>query len=181
MRSYKTKGIIIRRKNVGEADRILTVFTKEQGKIQIKAKGVRKITSRRSSHVELSNYCIFTLYKGQGMPIVTEVETLDSFQSIKTDLRKMGFVYHICELIDGLCPEEQENEHVFLLFRETLEKLSDAEEYPTFLIHNFELQLLIILGYWSKGKILSVTQTEYIIESILERKLKVRQFLPQFL
>lgn len=196
MRSYKIRGIIIKRKNIGEADRMLTVFTKDQGKIQIKAKGVRKITSRRSSHVELLNYCMFTLYKGQGIPVLTEIETLESFQSIKTNLRKTGFAYHICELIDGLCPEGQENANVFGLFHDTLQKLSDRESYSSPAIsladstdspadislinYHFELQLLTTLGYWSNGKILSAAQTEYIIESILERKLKARQFIPQF-
>jgi len=53
MKSYKTEGIIIKRKNFGEADRILTIFTKNKGKISIVAKGVRKINSRRAPHIEL--------------------------------------------------------------------------------------------------------------------------------
>ncbi|MBI4096902.1 MAG: DNA repair protein RecO, partial [Candidatus Levybacteria bacterium] len=53
MRTFRTEGIIIKRKNFGEADRILTVFTKEYGKLQVKAKGIRRIPSRRSAHVEL--------------------------------------------------------------------------------------------------------------------------------
>ncbi|PIZ97846.1 MAG: DNA repair protein RecO, partial [Candidatus Levybacteria bacterium CG_4_10_14_0_2_um_filter_35_8] len=56
MNSYKTEGIVIKRRNLGEADKILTIFTKRYGKIQVKAPGIRKINSRRSPHVELLNY-----------------------------------------------------------------------------------------------------------------------------
>ena len=64
MRTHKTEGIIIKRRNYGEADRILTVFTKYNGKIQVKATGIRRIPSRRSAHVELLNYSVLNLYKG---------------------------------------------------------------------------------------------------------------------
>ena len=60
MRSFKTEGIVIKRRNFNEADRIITVFSKRNGKINIKASGVRKITSRRSPHLELLNYSIFS-------------------------------------------------------------------------------------------------------------------------
>lgn len=178
MRTYKTTGIIIKRRNIGEADRYITIFTKEQGKIQIKAKGVRKITSRRSGHVELLNYGICNLYKGQGTPILTEIETINAFQGIKRDLQKSGFAYHICELIDGLCPENQELDTVFLLLLDTLERLSVEDENIN-IIHTFEITLLQLLGYRSSQKYISSDQTEYMIESILERKLKTLQILSQ--
>jgi len=107
MRNLKVDGIILKRKNVGEADRILTVFTKQFGKLSIKAAGVRKIASRRASHIELLNLVQMGLYKGQGMHVLTEAVSTESFSSIKADLTKVGFAYHICELVDGLCPEGQ--------------------------------------------------------------------------
>ncbi|MCL5020033.1 MAG: DNA repair protein RecO [Patescibacteria group bacterium] len=92
MRSFKAEGIIIKRKNFGEADRIITVLTRNQGKIQIKAAGVRKIQSRRSPHVELLNHSILFIYKGRGnLPVLTEAQTVNSFQDIKNDLTKTGF------------------------------------------------------------------------------------------
>lgn len=177
MRTYKTAGIIIKRKNISEADRILTVFTKEHGKIQIKAKGVRKITSRRSSHVELLNYGIFNVYKGQGMPVLTEIQPIQSYRNIKSDLRKTGYSYHVCELIDGLCPEQQEMENIFHLLVETLNQLAELPDTVA-IIHSFEIALLSKLGYWTSTKTITEKQTEYIIEHILERKLKTRQILP---
>lgn len=178
MRNYTVQGIILKRKNVGEADRILTVFTREYGKMQVKAKGVRKIASKRASHIEPLNKATLTLYKGQGMPILTEATAQEHFSDVKADLQKVGFAYHICELIDGLCPENQDNEAIFTLVEEMFLKLA-SQENVTEAIHEFELQLLKLLGYYSEGTYdLRGAKASYFIESILERKLKSRQILP---
>lgn len=179
MRTYSIEGIIIKRRNIGEADRILTVMTKDHGKIQVNAVGVRKITSRRSSHVELLNVVHMTLYKGRKNPVLTEIVTIDNFSTVKNDLRQVGFAYHICELIDGLCPENQENKQIYFLLKALLSKFS--QKNVTEEIYNFEVQLLEVLGYWPEDMTLSAYQISPFIESILERKLKARQILPQLL
>src|SRR5579859_2940888 len=120
MRTFTVEGIIIKRRNYKDADRMLTVFTRNYGKIAVKAGGVRKITSRRSSHIELLNHTTLTLYKGNGFPVLTEAQMINSFSEIKDNLIKIGFAYHICELIDGLCPEGQEQASIFALFLTTL-------------------------------------------------------------
>lgn len=176
MRSYKTEGIVVKRKNFGEADRILTIFTKKNGKIKIKAIGVRKINSRRSPHVELLNYSLLTLYKGQNLPILTEAQTINSFQKIKNDLTKIGFAYHLCELIDGLCPENQENKEVFFLLEKSLKHLSEEEDIAS-IIHEFEIKLLTILGFYKQSYPFEKIDTLSFIERLLERKLKARQFI----
>ena len=178
MRTYTVQGIILKRKNIGEADRILTVFTREQGKIQIKAKGVRKIASKRASHIEPLNIATLTLYKGTGMPILTEATATEQFSEVKTELSRIGFAYHICELVDGLCPENQENEDIFALVEGMLRKLSFEGKIPS-IIHDFEVQLLRLLGYYSDGSHdLTGSKASYFIETILERRLKARQILP---
>jgi len=180
MRSYTIEGIIIKRRNMGEADRILTVMTKEHGKIQVKAVGVRRITSRRSSHVELLNTVSMTLYKSQRLPVLTEIMTSEDFSEIKSDLKKVGVAYHICELIDSLCPENQENRQIYFLLKELLEQFSITENlYEA--VYQFETKLLEQLGYWPENENLSEYEISPFIESILERKLKARQILPQLL
>ncbi len=179
MRSFKTEGIVIKRRNYNEADRIITVFSKKQGKINIKASGVRRITSRRSPHIELLNYSIFSLHQGKFMPVLTEVDCIENFSNLKKDLRKIGLAYHICELIDGLCAENQENIEIFNLLEITLKRVS-KEENATLLIYEFELELLKLLGFYKPDNPAFIVNTQLLIENILERKLKTRQFLPQF-
>jgi DNA repair protein RecO (recombination protein O) len=179
MKSFKTEGIVIKRRNVGEADRIITVFTKHHGKIQIKATGVRKINSRRSSYIELLNYSEMHLYKGRSLPLLTEVENINNFSEIKKDLGKVGFSYHLCELIDGLCAENQENEPVFNLLLKTLQSMSNTDDLPM-IIHGFEIELLTLLGFYKPSNVSRDLDTETFIEQILERKLKTKRLLPRF-
>lgn len=128
MRNIRTEGIIIKRRNYGEADRILTVLTKDHGKLSIKATGVRKITSRRSSQTELLNHAALHLYKGNTFPVLTEAKMIEDFAPIKNDFEKVGLAYHLCELVDGLCPDNQENSKVFFLLRNFLTQLAAGEE-----------------------------------------------------
>lgn len=179
LRSFKTEGIIIKRRNFGEADRILTVFTKRNGKIQVKASGVRKITSRRSSHIEPLNYSILSFYKGRSL-ILTEAQTLENFSLIKDDLTKVGFAYHICELVDGLCADNQENDRVFGLLLTILRRLS-IEKNIVEIIHEFEIDLLVQLGFYKYSALSKNLNTAFFIENILERKLKSRQIIPRLI
>lgn len=173
MRNFKTEGIIIKRRNYKDADRILTVLTKTHGKIYVRAAGVRKITSRRSGHIELLNHCVLTLYQGNAFPVLTEVTALNNFSEIKTDLTRMGQAYHLCELIDGLCPENQENVRVFSLLNEALAKMCDTEQDKE-VINRFEMQLLETLGYGHEANFAQAFDSQDFIENILERKLKSR-------
>ncbi len=163
VRTFKTEAIIIKRRNFGEADRIITVFTKEYGKFSIKASGVRKITSRRSAHVEPLNYSLLNIYKGNGFPILTEARILDDFSSLKADLDKIGLAYHLCELVDGLCPENQEQREVFNLLKSTLERFA-TDENMVEVIHDFEIELLSLLGYWNRDKEVPLTMnTPFVV------------------
>lgn len=179
MRTYKTEGIILRRRNIGEYDRIVTVFTKQFGKIQVKAPGVRKITSRRCAHIEPLNKSLLTLYKGKNViPLLTEAQTIESFQNVKEDLTKVGFSYHICELINELCPENQENYRVYDLFVDTLATLG-TEDNPSDLIYLFEVELLKHLGFYNNSAF-QINPSSFV-EQILEKRLKTKQLLPRFL
>src|SRR5215469_678141 len=144
MRNFKTEGVIIKRRNINDADRILTIMTRDYGKIQIKAAGVRKITSRRAAHIELLNHTIVHLYQGKTFIVLTEAKMLDDFSLIKQDFDKVGLAYHLCELVDGLCPENQENRNVFFLLQRTLTELAQQKiayipQYATIDIDDYTL------------------------------------------
>lgn len=180
MKHIKTEGIVIKRKNLGEADKMLTLFTRASGKISIKAVGVRKITSKRSAHIELLNHIAVTLYQGKAAPLLLEVQTLHTYQYIKNDLMKIGYAYHICELIDGLCAEGQENEQVFRLLEQTLTRLETTAQ-PKTLIQDFEVSLLSLLGFYTKDALLQLEDTARLIEHVIEKRLKSKQLLHRFI
>ena len=176
MRTFKTEGIIIKRRNFGEADRLLTVLTRDYGKLQIKATGVRKLTSRRSSHTELLNHAILNLYRSPaGLPVLTEAQVITDFSSVKQELTTIGLAYHMCELVDGLCAENQENMQVFYLLQMALERLQRSVDTKV-LLQRFEAKLLLLLGF---GQTVSSYPQQFdsdvLIENIMERKLKSKR------
>ncbi len=174
MRNLKTEGIIIRRRDFKDADRILTILTKDYGKIAVKASGIRRIPSRRSPHVELLNHCIVSLYQGNKFPILTEAHTLSSFSPVKEDLQRIGAAYHLCELVDGLCPENQENRAAFELMTETLHRLAKStSDEVTVTVRQFEIEFLTLLGYWNTANNLNTRiDMDQFVEGIIERKLR---------
>ena len=108
-------------------------------------------------------------------PILLEAQVYEDFSEIKRDLQKIGIAFHICELVDGLCPEGQENEAVFNLLMNTLADLLRTKDLIS-LIHDFEVELLTLLGYWhGSNEVSAKLDTDYLIESIIERRLKSKR------
>ena len=167
---YKTEGIILKRTNYGEADRILTIYTKHYGKIRALAKGVRRITSRRGGNVGLFNQTVLFLNKGKNLDILTEAQVVNTFKSWRRDLKKVTMAYYFCELVDKLTPVEQPNQAVFQLLSRYLGKIGTAS-FPE-LTRSFEETLLRELGFGvpEKLKRSSGSLGDYI-ESITEKKL----------
>lgn len=172
MKNFKTEGIIIKRKNFGETDRILTVFTKNKGKIKILAKGVRRINSKRGPNIELFNQVRLLIHQGKTFDILTEAEVANTFQSVRKNLDLVGLAFHICEIVDGLCPEHQSHPKVYEMM------LSVLNELDTCLVHSFERNLLTELGYLPKEH--KELDTTLFIENILEKKLKTKRFISKF-
>ena len=170
MRSYKTEGIILKRTNFGEADRMLTVFTREQGKIKIIAKGVRRITSRRSPNIELFNHVTLFVHKGRNVDLLTEAQTIETFENIRKKLELVSLGYYVCELVDGLCAEHQQHINVYNLLVSTLRELDHG------IIQKFETTLLSELGFLTINPAVNMNTTSYI-EQILERRLKTKNLL----
>ena len=111
--SFKTEGIILKRMNYGEADRILTIYTLHHGKIRAMAKGVRKLQSRKAGSLELFNHATLFLIKGKNLDLITEAQVINLFKSWRKNLIKVGIAYYLCELVDKLTPDNQPHEAVF--------------------------------------------------------------------
>ncbi len=164
-------GFVLRRINLGEADRFVTLYTKDNGKVEVLAKGVRKINSRRSSHIEPLNLIRFHSVKTSKNFILTEIELINSYQDRKKDLKQCEVAFFVCELIDNLCPHGQVNQELFLLVSNFLKSGEHDEEA----LLEFETKVLISLGYWNNDrKFKTEDESRFFIESIIERKIKSR-------
>lgn len=145
-RSLRTEAVILRHLDWGEADRLLWIFTREQGKIRIVAKGVRKLRSRKAGHLEPFIHANLLLAYGREMWIVTQAETVQAFIPLREDLRRLGYASYVIELLDRFTYEEGENKQLFHLLVDTLGLLS-AEPDPAFAVRYYEVRLLDLVGY----------------------------------
>src|SRR3990167_11066899 len=106
---FRTEGVVLRRKNFGEADRIVTFYTRDYGKVTALAKGVRRPSSKKAGHIELGNWCKVFVARGKNLDLLTEVEAKYAFGIDEFTETKANRIYHILELVDALTPEHQKN------------------------------------------------------------------------
>lgn len=161
---FTTEGIIVKRSNFGEADRILTIITPFKGKIKVVAKGVRRITSRRGGNVEMLNKVKIQIFHGKGMDLLTEAQSLETFPNIKSDLMISTYGSHIVELADRLLPEEQPNPQAYNLLA-TILTLLETNPRQLF-IRAFEVKILSILGFWSLDQLGEVGAVREILAKL---------------
>jgi len=145
-RLLRTEAIVIKRVDFGEADKILTLYTPYMGKLRAVAKGVRRPTSKLGGHVELLTHSQMLLARGRNLDIVTQSETRHSFIDLRGDLQRTGYACYVAELLDRLTADQVENQPVFALLLETLQRLDEGRG-PEMAVHLFEMQLLGYLGY----------------------------------
>lgn len=143
---YKSEAIIVKRIDLGEADKILTIVTPHFGKLRVVAKGVRKVTSRLAGHVELFTRSQMLLAKARNLDIITQSETVDAYRPLHDDLSRLAHAYYAAELLDALTLDALENYPVYKLLAQTLELLSDDPD-PDRVLRWFEMQLLGYMGY----------------------------------
>jgi DNA repair protein RecO (recombination protein O) len=145
-RVYKTPAIVLRQRKLGDADKILTLYTANLGKIEAVAKGVRKTRSRLAGHVEPLTQATFMLAKGKSLDIVTQVDTLESFQLVRDDLDRLSRALYAAELIDRFTEPHEEQFVLYRLLIDTLRRIATRPDIDT-PVRFFEMALLNILGY----------------------------------
>jgi len=145
-RNYQTEAIIIKKIKLGEADRILTLYTPHLGKIQAVAKGVRRPRSKMAGHLELLTHSQVSLARGRNLDIVTGSQTIDSFLPLKSNLELTSYALYVVELINQFTADNVENYPLFQLLLETLHHLCQGGNNELILRY-FELHLLNEVGY----------------------------------
>ena len=145
MANYKTRGIIIRRSNFGEADRLLTIFTERFGKVKAIAKGARKQQSKLAGNLEPFCLTSFVFAEGRNLDIVTEAEIINCFFKIRNNLKSVNSSFYIGEVIDKLTEERQSHPEVFELLTQVLEKINTLPD--DLVLPYFEINFLSAVGY----------------------------------
>ncbi len=145
--SFRVEAVVLRHTDYGEADRLLTLYTRQLGKTRALAKGARKIASRKAGHIEPFTYVKLQLAKGRDMPLITQADTVDAYQPLREDLVLTSQAAYVLELLDRFTYEDEtENSALFRLLTETLSRLASKED-PWLVIRYYEIRLLDHLGF----------------------------------
>ena len=145
-RVYRTEAVILKRSDIGEADRLLTIYSPAHGKLRVTAKGARKPQSRKSGHVELFTHAQLLIAKGRNLDIVTQAQIIEPFLALRENLERTAYAFYLAELVDQFTEEQLENPPVFDLLLDALRWVGESGDL--WLTARFvELHLLSLFGY----------------------------------
>ncbi len=176
---FNAVGFVIGQKELGEKDKIITLFTEKQGKIRVFARGVRSISSRRSGCLETGNKIKAHISQRNDQFYLGETELFESPMGIRNNLVLNGSLLSMCELVNQLTAENQENKSVFDLFSQTINNLSQYKRVEIVVV--FEVKLLQLLGFGIPREVSNLVSEERwseaqksvakYLESVSERKI----------
>ena len=140
------EAVVLRRTDFGEADRLLTLYSREFGKIKAIAKGARKPQSRKTGHVELFTHSKFLLARGRDLDIVTQAEMVEGHAALREDLVRATYASYAVELLDRFTVEEDQHLGVYDLLLEALAWFAGGDDVML-AARFYELRLLALAGF----------------------------------
>jgi DNA repair protein RecO (recombination protein O) len=142
---YRDTGVVLRTYRLGEADRIIVLFTERHGKVRAVAKGVRKTKSKFGSRLEPTSHVALLLYEGRELDIVTQAESIDHFRAIRDDLDRIAGASAMLEAVDQLAQEREANPRLYQMLLGALRSLS--AHHPPLVVPGFFLKALALEGF----------------------------------
>lgn len=144
---YRAQGIVVRATRLGEADRIVTIYTQGHGKLRGVAKGIRKAKSRFGGRLDAFTHVDLQLYRGRSeLDIVTQADIIDRPRRIRVDYASFCAASAIADAVDRTTPEREHNVRVFLLFRSAIKALEDGADDPSLIAYAFLAKLASMAG-----------------------------------
>lgn len=143
----KCEGIVIRTTDYSETNKIVTLYTREWGKIGVMARGAKKPNSRLSSITQLFTYGYFLIQKGTGLGSLQQGEIITSLRSIGEDIFLTAYASYIVELTDKCTEEKKPNPFHFELLYQTLNYMNEGFD-PDVLMNIYEMKMLNVMGLY---------------------------------
>lgn len=142
----RVEGIVVRSIDYGEGNKIITVFSKEAGKISMMARGAKKIKSRHSAIAQMFTYGEFIGFKTGSMGTLSNGEIWNAFQGLKEDIHKTAYASYLMEMTDRMLGDNERNAPLFEQLIAALEAM-DGDKDPQVVTHIYELKMLQVAGY----------------------------------
>ena len=145
-RTYRAEAIVLRTVDLGEADRILVLFTRHFGKVHVIAKGIRRATSRMAGHAEPLTHATYQLARGRELDVLTGAEARELYPALREDLPRIAAGWYCAELIDRFTVEHAPAAPLFDLLETALRHLNAG--HPGHLVCRwFDLHILDRSGF----------------------------------
>jgi len=172
LQAYSDRGIIVRIVDSGEADKYLTLVTESHGLENYIARGARRSTSKKSSHLDLFNVIKFQTGRGDNPLFINQAESDHFFPRIKQDYTKVTLCLSILEILSAALPAGQSDPEMFLSLLNFLKKINqnDTENQDKEITQKFSHYLLRHLGYPPPTSN-SVDSLSSYFETILNKKI----------
>lgn len=167
-RTFSDEAIVLANRDYSEADRLVVLFSKGRGKLFLMAKGVRRLLSKKGGHLDVFSRIKFSASTSDVFSILTEVETIDAFPEIRKSLKKLSLAYYFMEALGRTTHEGETNRELFEMTLANLDRLRSEKNLKTIRL-DFILKLIVVLGFWPKGKPLLNPDLKF--EEIVERQL----------
>jgi DNA repair protein RecO (recombination protein O) len=148
--NYKVEGIVLKARNFGEADRILTILDRDLGKLEGVAKGARRTRSVLRGPCQLFSHNLFFLWQGRTLDGISQCEVIESFARLRDDLLKLAAASYMAELVDDVARERDPSPEAFDLLLGSFRWLETADATPasvTHVLRSFDLRLLGLAGF----------------------------------
>jgi DNA repair protein RecO (recombination protein O) len=155
---YRDEGVVLRTWKLGEADRIVVLFTRGRGKVRAVAKGVRKTKSRFGSRLEPTSHVALQLYEGRELDIVTQVESLSNLATLRDDLDRLTRATSLLEAVDAIAEERNPDARLHGMLVGALRTL--AERDHALVVPAFFLKLLAHEGFQPRVDACNVCELE---------------------
>lgn len=143
----KCEAIVLRTTDYGETNKIVTLLTREWGKVAVMARGAKKPTSRLSSVTQLFTYGHYLVQKSRGVGSLHQGDIIDSLRDIREDLFATAYASYIVELTDKVTDEQKPNPYLFELMLQTLKYMNDGFDLEI-LTYIYEMKMLNIIGLY---------------------------------
>ena len=148
--TMKTNAIVLKEKELGETDKIFTLYTKNFGKFEVMGKGIRKIKAKLKFGLQGLNNVSLEFIRGKNFFIATDVFLKNGFWSLKREIRKYRAGLYVCDITDRLITGEEKDEEIWELHFETLEIINilpSVNYQLSMAVRYFEWNLLSFLGF----------------------------------
>ena len=162
---YRTLGLILAKRDRGEADQLFTVYTRDFGKLEVLGKAIRKISSKLRSGVEIFYLSEIEFIQGKIYKTLTDVLLIKKFQNLKKNLERLDIAYGISEDLDNFVRGEEPDKKIWQLILEVFERLNNSQ------LTTYNLQLIYYYFFWNFISILGYKPELYFCVAC-QKKLK---------